>query len=99
MRGNASLAARGVVGEGALLCDGAAEADPVKLARGLLAIAVSRGAQIIALADATVYETLPDGVAVLTREGDIVRAHTLLLANGHEMPDFVPAGRHQVVQT
>jgi glycine/D-amino acid oxidase-like deaminating enzyme len=42
---------------------------------------------------------LPDGVAVLTREGDIVRAHTLLLANGYEMPDFVPAGRHQVVQT
>ncbi|RYE44612.1 MAG: FAD-binding oxidoreductase, partial [Hyphomicrobiales bacterium] len=37
------LAARGLVGEAALLYPGSAEADPVKLAHGLLAIAVNRG--------------------------------------------------------
>ena len=96
---SASLAVRGVMGEGALLYDGAAEADPVKLARGLLSVAVSRSAQIIAPAVAMTYETLSDGVVVSTHEGDIVRARTLLLANGYEMPDFVPADRHRVMQT
>ena len=94
-----ALAARGVVGDGALLYGGAAEADPVKLARGLLAAAVARGAEIITPAVAMVYETLPDGVVVSTREGDVVRARWLVLANGYEMPDFVPVGRHQIVQT
>src|SRR5690606_27441400 len=43
----ASLAARGVVGQGALLYPGSAEADPVKLALGMMAVAVMRGAQVI----------------------------------------------------
>ena len=94
-----SLAARGVIGDGALLYDGAAEADPVKLTCGLLSAAVARGAEIISPAVAMVYETLPDGVAVSTQEGDVVRARTLLLANGYEMPEFVPAARHRIVQT
>ena len=46
-----------------------------------------------------VYESLPDSVVVSTREGDVVRARWLVLANGYEMPDFVPAGRHRIVQT
>ncbi|MEQ1782923.1 MAG: FAD-dependent oxidoreductase [Hyphomonadaceae bacterium] len=94
-----ALAARGVIGDGALLYGGAAEADPVKLARGLLAAAVARRARIITPAVAMVYETLPDGVVVSTREGDVVRARWLVLANGYEMPDFVPVGRHHIVQT
>lgn len=93
------LAARGVIGDGALLYGGAAEVDPVKLARGLMAAAVARGAEIITPAVAMVYETLPDGVVVSTREGDVVRARWLVLANGYEMPDFVPVGRHHTVQT
>lgn len=94
-----ALAARGLIGEGALLYAGAAETDPVKLARGLMAVAVARGAEIITPAVAMVYETLPDGVVVSTREGDVVRARWLVLANGYEMPDFVPVGRHRIVQT
>ena len=94
-----ALAARGVIGDAALLYTGAAEADPVKLARGLMAVALARGAKLITPAVAMVYETLPDGVLVSTREGDVVRARWLVLANGYEMPDFVPAGRHEIVQT
>lgn len=94
-----ALAGRGFVGDGALLYTGAAEADPVKLARGLLAAAEARGARVISPATAMVYETLRDGVVVETREGDVVRAGALLLASGYEMPDFVPAARHRIVST
>lgn len=91
-----SLAARGLVGDAALLYPGSAEADPVKLARGLLAVAVKRGATIISPAVATNYETTLNGVTVATDKGDIVRAQVLVLASGYEMPDFVPAARHSL---
>lgn len=95
------LAARGFVGGGGLLYPGSAEVDPVKLARGLLAVAQARGAVVISPATAMVYHTLRDGVCVETREGDVVRARALVLANGYEMPDFlpVPACGHTIVST
>jgi glycine/D-amino acid oxidase-like deaminating enzyme len=46
-----------------------------------------------------VYEALPDHVRIVTREGDIISARTLILANGYEMPDFVPATRHSIATT
>lgn len=91
-----NLAAHGLVGDAALLYPGSAEADPVKLARGLLALAVKRGAAIISPAVATNYEATLGGVTVATDQGDIVRAQNLVLANGYEMPDFVPAARHSL---
>ena len=78
---------------------GSAEADPVKLARGLMAIAIERGAQVLSPATAMHYETMIDGVVVETREGDVVRARKLVLANGYEMPDFVPAARHTLLSS
>lgn len=96
---SASLAARGVTGDGGLLYNGAAEADPVQLARGRLAVGIARGVQPITPAVAMVYETLPDGAVAPTQQGDIVRTRTVLLANGYEMPGFAPVGYHRVVQT
>lgn len=99
--GAGELAARGFRSEGGLLYQGSAEVDPVKLVRGLLAAAQARGAVVISPATAMVYETLRDGVRVETREGDVVRARTLVLATGYEMPDFVPlpACGHTIVST
>ncbi len=94
-----ALASWGFVGGNALLYPFSAEVDPVKLTRGLLAVAQSRGARIIWPATAMVYETLRDGVSIETREGDIIRAGKLLLANGYEMPEFVPGARHKIVST
>lgn len=94
-----ALAGRGFIGDGGLLYPGSAEVDPVKLTRGLLAVAQARGARVISPATAMVYETSRDGVVVETREGDVVRASRLLLANGYEMPDFVPGARHRIVST
>jgi glycine/D-amino acid oxidase-like deaminating enzyme len=90
------LAARGLVGGAALLYPGSAEADPVKLAHGLLAIAVKRGAVIISPAVATNYEHTLTGVTIATDQGDIISAQTLVLASGYEMPDFVPVARHSL---
>jgi glycine/D-amino acid oxidase-like deaminating enzyme len=94
-----ALAARGFVGDGALLYPGSAEVDPVKLARGLLSVALKRGAELICPATAMVYEALPDRVRIETLEGDVVRAQTLVIANGYEMPEFVPAERHSIAAT
>lgn len=93
------LAAMGLRGEGALLYEGSAEADPVQLARGLLAAAEARGAIILTPATAMVYETITNGIVVETREGDVIRARKLVLANGYELPDFVPAARHRLVSS
>jgi glycine/D-amino acid oxidase-like deaminating enzyme len=94
-----ALAGWGFVGDNALLYPFSAEVDPVKLTRGLLAVAQARGARIVWPATALVYETVRDGVCVETREGDIIRARKLVLANGYEMPEFVPGARHKVVST
>lgn len=93
------LAALGFVGGAALLYGGAAEADPVKLARGLLQAAGRRGAVLLSPATAEIYENTASGVTIETREGDIVRGRMLVLANGYEMPDFVPAARHRLVSS
>ena len=93
------LAAMGVVGDAALLHDGSADVDPVRLTRGLIAAAESRGAVVLSPATASVHEATIRGVTIETREGDIVRAGALVLANGYEMPDFVPTARHALASS
>jgi glycine/D-amino acid oxidase-like deaminating enzyme len=94
-----AVAEAGFAGDAALLYPGSAEADPVKLARGLIAAAQARGAIVLSPATADVYQTDADGVTVATREGAVVRAKTLVLANGYEMPDFVDAAKHALVSS
>lgn len=94
--GEGELAAIGFMGEGALLYPGSAEVDPVRLALGLMQTACRRGARLLSPATAEAYETTEQGVRVRTREGDVVSARRLILANGYEMPDFVPAARHSL---
>lgn len=93
------LAAMGFVGDAALLYDGSADVDPVRLTRGLIAEAEKRGAIVLSPATAVAYESTQRGVTIETREGDVVRAGVLVLANGYEMPDFVPAARHALVSS
>jgi glycine/D-amino acid oxidase-like deaminating enzyme len=59
-------------------------------------VAQARGAIRLSPATASVYHAGLDGVVVETREGDVVRGATLVLANGYEMPGFVPAARHEL---
>lgn len=97
---SAELAAtEGVIGEAALVSPGSAEADPVALARGLLAVAAARGAVIAAPVTAVTYEGTGSGVVVATDRDAVIRAEALVLATGYEMPEFVPASIHRVVST
>ena len=86
----------GLVGDAGLVSAGSAEADPISLARGLLDVARARGAIVLSPSTAVNYDRTARGVEVATGEGAVVKAGALLLANGYEMPDFVPATTHTV---
>lgn len=95
----ADLLALGLVGEAGLTSPGSASVDPVRLARGLMSIAVARGALILSPAIAKGFEEDSSGVVVKTAEGATVHADALVLANGYELPDFVDAPTHKVTSS
>jgi glycine/D-amino acid oxidase-like deaminating enzyme len=85
--------------DAALLSAGSAEADPVELARVLLDRAVARGARIASPTTVTDYAFGFAGADLATAEGPEIHAQAVILANGYEMPLFVPAEVHRVVST
>ena len=89
----ALLAAYGVAREGALESLGSAEADPVCLAHGLLALAMQRGARLYD-GEAIAFESARTGVAVALQDGPAIEARHVVLATGYVMPDIVPAALH-----
>lgn len=97
--GSDELASHGFNADAALWSPGAAEADPLRLALGLLAVAAQRGARVLSPVEAHAYETTLEGVTIETDAGAIVRARTLVLANGYELPEFVPTPRHTMASS
>lgn len=95
----AALAKLGLEGEAGLTSPGSASLNPVALARGLLRAAVARGALILSPAVAEGFEEDADATVVALDRGASVRAKWLVLANGYEMPDFVPAHAHSIVSS
>jgi glycine/D-amino acid oxidase-like deaminating enzyme len=85
--------------DAALYDEGCAEADPLALARGLMQQAGSRGVSVHSPVDVVDYDFTSRGAAVLTADGLEVGARALVLANGYEMPRFVPARVHSIVST
>jgi len=81
--------------EAALLSPGAADADPLCLARGLLVAAIAEGAAFFD-ADAARYETAGKTVAVTTDDGHAIEADWVVLATGYVMPDFVRSPLHSI---
>ncbi|HEY4204870.1 MAG TPA: FAD-dependent oxidoreductase [Xanthobacteraceae bacterium] len=73
---------------GAILSTGSADADPVELARGLLDIAIRRGARIFN-ADATGFDPASDAVGVQLANSRQIEARHVILATGYAMPDIV----------
>lgn len=94
----------GFLREAALVSEGSAEADPMKLASGLLTTALARrntgaGARIAAPCQVIGYDSDVTGVTVTTGDGLEVVAEALILANGYEMPSFIPTDVYRVVST
>jgi glycine/D-amino acid oxidase-like deaminating enzyme len=96
----AELALRyGFQRDAALEHSGSAEADPVALARGLMSLALARGARLYSPAQVVAYDASTLSASVMTREGFSVEAELLVLANGYEMPPFVQADAGRISST
>lgn len=84
--------------EAALPAPGAADADPVCLAHGLIGRAVEGGAHLFD-ADAVHYDSGGRRAAVQMDDGHWIEADWVVLATGYVMPDFVASEIHRVTTT
>ena len=84
----------GITRAGAIVSPGAADADPIQLARGLLAIAVSRGARVFE-ADAEEFDATARAVGVRLNNGREIEARSVILATGYVLPGII----HSTVQS
>jgi glycine/D-amino acid oxidase-like deaminating enzyme len=83
----------GIARAGALVSPGAADADPMQLARGLLKVAVARGARIFE-AEAIGFDAAARSVGIQLKNGREIEARSAVLATGYVMPAIV----HSTVQ-
>jgi glycine/D-amino acid oxidase-like deaminating enzyme len=80
---------------GALISPGAADADPLQLSRGLLRVAVARGAHLLD-GEATAFDASGRAVTVGLDNGREIEAKSVVLATGYVMPDIVRSDVHRV---
>ena len=78
----------GIARAGAIVSPGAADADPVQLSRGLLGIAVARGARLFE-GEAVAYDAASRAVCVQLDGGCQIEARSVILATGYVMPSIV----------
>jgi glycine/D-amino acid oxidase-like deaminating enzyme len=78
----------GIRRAGAITSPGAADADPMLLARGLLNIAVARGARLFD-GEAVTFDPAARSVGVGVANGREIEARSVVLATGYAMPDIV----------
>jgi glycine/D-amino acid oxidase-like deaminating enzyme len=89
------LDAFGITRAGAIVSPGGADADPMQLARGLLGIAVARGARVFE-AEACEFDAASHSVGVGLKNGRAIEARSVVLATGYVMPDIIDATVHSV---
>lgn len=85
----------GIARAGAIVSPGAADADPLKLAHGLLRTALARGARLFE-ADAVAFDSAGHAVNVLLSNDREIEARSVILATGYVMPGIVNSTVHEV---
>ena len=85
----------GIARAGAIVSPGAADADPVRLAHGLLATAMARGARLFE-AEAVAFDAAGRSVHVRLANDREIEARSVVLATGYVMPDIVQCSVHAV---
>ena len=85
----------GMARAAAMVSPGSADADPMQLARGLLGVAVRRGARVFE-AEATEFDAAARSVGVRLKNGREIEARSVILATGYVMPDIVRSTVHAV---
>ncbi|HEX7566508.1 MAG TPA: FAD-dependent oxidoreductase [Bradyrhizobium sp.] len=83
----------GIARAGAIVSPGAADADPMQLARGMLGIAVTRGARLFE-GEAVEFDAAARSVGVQLNNGRQIEARSVVLATGYVMPPII----HSTVQ-
>jgi glycine/D-amino acid oxidase-like deaminating enzyme len=73
---------------GALLSPGSADADPVLLTAGLLAVIKARGARLFE-AEAETFDSASGSVGVGMADGRTIEATSVVLATGYARPDII----------
>ena len=79
----------------AIVSRGAADADPVQLAHGMLGAAITRGARLFE-AEAVEFDSAGRSVNVRFGNDRTIEARIVVLATGYVMPDIVCSSVHQV---
>jgi glycine/D-amino acid oxidase-like deaminating enzyme len=83
----------GIARAGAIVSPGAADADPMLLARGLLTVSVGRGARLFD-GEAVAFDSAGRSIGIALANGCEIEARSVVLATGYTMPDIV----HSTVQ-
>lgn len=89
----------GIDREAALLSDGAADVDPVRLTCGLLGRAIALGARLYSPAQLAQFHPSRRKVEMVTSEGVELEAKALVFATGYELADGVPSSGHRIAST
>jgi glycine/D-amino acid oxidase-like deaminating enzyme len=85
----------GIARAGAIVSPGAADSDPMQLARGLLNACVARGARLFD-GEAVTLDPAGRAVGVVMANGREIEARSVILATGYTMPDIVHSTVHAV---
>jgi glycine/D-amino acid oxidase-like deaminating enzyme len=85
----------GISRAAAIISAGAADADPVQLADGMLAAAIARGARLFEV-EAVAFDAAGRSVNVRFGNDREIEARAIVLATGYVMPDIVRATVHEV---
>jgi glycine/D-amino acid oxidase-like deaminating enzyme len=80
----------GIARAGALLSPGTADADPVQLSRGLMKIAMARGARAFK-GEVVAFDAASRAVTVALENGRQIDAGSVILATGYALPGVVPS--------
>jgi glycine/D-amino acid oxidase-like deaminating enzyme len=85
----------GIARAAAINSSGAADADPVQLAHGMLGAAITRGARLFE-AEAVAFDSAGRSVNVRLGNDREIEARSVVLATGYVMPDIVRSTVHEV---
>lgn len=91
-------AAFGIRRKGAIASPGSAEADPLRLAQGLLRVAIARGAQGLK-GKVVAFEGDARGGCVTLESGQHIVAGAVVLASGYAFPDQLRSDLHSVASS
>ncbi|WP_395676296.1 NAD(P)/FAD-dependent oxidoreductase [Inquilinus sp.] len=86
-------------GDGAIVTEGSAEADPLRLVGGLWRSAIARGATLHAPVEAREVKETRTGVTITTADGASIKARHAVFATGYELLPFVPAAASEIHST